>query len=144
MQYFWIVFNWWLFHYLWFKKKRLLRWVSVSWCISYSVPFSHSVMSNLFRPHGLQHARLPCPSPTPRAYSNSCPSSRWRHYKSMRTEKNNVKCNTKKNKHSTEPFQINTQIQVIWHKIKSFQLMSAIKQNFMEKSQSPYLGLLLS
>ena len=30
-------------------------------------------------PHGLQHARLPCPSPTPRAYSNSCPLSRWCH-----------------------------------------------------------------
>ena len=29
------------------------------------------------RPHGLQHARLPCPSPTPGAYSNSCPTSRW-------------------------------------------------------------------
>ena len=34
-------------------------------------------MSNSFPPHGLQHARLPCPSPTPRAYSNSCPLS-WR------------------------------------------------------------------
>ena len=33
----------------------------------------------LFRPHGLQHARLPCPSPTPGAYSNSCPSSWWCH-----------------------------------------------------------------
>ena len=31
------------------------------------------------RPHGLQHARPPCPSPTPRIYSNSCPSSRWCH-----------------------------------------------------------------
>ena len=30
-------------------------------------------------PHGLQHARLPCPSPTPRANSNSCPSCRWCH-----------------------------------------------------------------
>ena len=30
-------------------------------------------------PHGLQHIRLPCPSPTPGAYSNSCPSSRWCH-----------------------------------------------------------------
>ena len=30
-------------------------------------------------PHGLQHTRLPCPSPTPRAYSNSCPLSRWCH-----------------------------------------------------------------
>ena len=33
----------------------------------------------LFAPHGLQHARPPCPSPTPKAYSNSCPLSRWRH-----------------------------------------------------------------
>ena len=31
------------------------------------------------RPHGLKHARLPCPSPTPRACSNSCPSSQWCH-----------------------------------------------------------------
>ena len=34
-------------------------------------------MSDSLRPHGLQHARLPCPSPTPRACSNSCPSSWW-------------------------------------------------------------------
>ena len=34
--------------------------------------FSHSVMSNSLRPHGLQHTRLPCPSPTPGAYSDSC------------------------------------------------------------------------
>ena len=36
-------------------------------------------MSNSLRPHGLQHTRLHCPSPTPRACSNSCPSSRWYH-----------------------------------------------------------------
>ena len=36
---------------------------------------NRSVVSDSLRPHGLQHARLPCPSPTPRAYSNSCPSS---------------------------------------------------------------------
>ena len=36
-------------------------------------------MSDCLRPHRLQHARLPCPSPTPRACSNSCPSSRWCH-----------------------------------------------------------------
>ena len=41
------------------------------------VQFSWSLMSNSLWPHGLQHARLPCPSPTPRAYSNSCPSSWW-------------------------------------------------------------------
>ena len=44
-----------------------------------SVQFSHSVVSNSLPPHGLQHNRLPCPSPTPRAYLKSCPSSRWCH-----------------------------------------------------------------
>ena len=42
-----------------------------------SVPFSHSVMSDSLRPHGLQHARHPCPSLSPRACSNSWPLSRW-------------------------------------------------------------------
>ena len=46
------------------------------YCIS-SVQFSHSVVSDSLWPHGLQHTRLPCPSPTPRAYSNSCPSRWW-------------------------------------------------------------------
>ena len=44
-----------------------------------SVQFSHSIMSDSLRPHGLQHARLPCPSPTPRACSNLYPSSQWCH-----------------------------------------------------------------
>ena len=44
-----------------------------------SVQFSRSVVSDSLQPHGLQHARLPCPSPAPRAYSNSCPLSRWCH-----------------------------------------------------------------
>ena len=38
--------------------------------------FSRSVMSDSLQPHGLQHTRLPCPSPTPGVYSNSCPLSR--------------------------------------------------------------------
>ena len=48
------------------------------WMFS-SVQFSRSVVSNSLWPDGLQHTRLPCPSPTPGAYSNSCPSSRWCH-----------------------------------------------------------------
>ena len=44
-----------------------------------SIQFSHSVVSDSLRPHESQHARLPCPSPTPRIHSNSCPSSRWCH-----------------------------------------------------------------
>ena len=44
-----------------------------------SGPFSRSAMSDSLRPHESQHARLPCPSPTPGVYSNSRPSSRWCH-----------------------------------------------------------------
>ena len=40
-----------------------------------SVQFSHSVVSDSLQPHELQHARPPCPSPTPRVHPNSCPSS---------------------------------------------------------------------
>ena len=44
-----------------------------------SVQFSRSVMPNSLRPHELKHARLSCPSPTPRVHPNSCASSRWCH-----------------------------------------------------------------
>ena len=47
------------------------------WTRKDSVQFSHSVMSDSLRPHGLQHTRLPCSSPSPRACSNSCPLSWW-------------------------------------------------------------------
>ena len=48
-------------------------------CVYLLLFFSHSVVSDSLWSHGLQHARLPCPSPTPRVYSNSCPLSRWCH-----------------------------------------------------------------
>ena len=44
-----------------------------------SVQFSPPVVSDFLRPHGPQHARPPCPSPTSGVYSNSCPLSRWCH-----------------------------------------------------------------
>ena len=44
-----------------------------------SVQYSHSVVSNSLRPHESQHARPPCPSPTPWVHSNSHPSSQWCH-----------------------------------------------------------------
>ena len=44
-----------------------------------SVQFSCSVVSDSLWPHELQHARAPCPSPTPGVHSNSCPSSQWCH-----------------------------------------------------------------
>ena len=44
-----------------------------------SVQFNHSVMSDCLQPHETQHARPPCPSPTPGVYPNPCPLSRWCH-----------------------------------------------------------------
>ena len=59
------------------RKEQLKRKAGVSkYC---SVQFSCSVMSDSLWPHELQHPRPPCTSPTPGAYSNSCPSSRWCH-----------------------------------------------------------------
>ena len=46
---------------------------------SHSVQFNCSVVSDSLQPHELQHARPPCPSPTPRVHSNSCPLSQWCH-----------------------------------------------------------------
>ena len=45
----------------------------------YLLLFSCSVVADSLQPHGLQHTRLPCPSPSPRVWSNSCPSSWWCH-----------------------------------------------------------------
>ena len=56
------------------SHKALKNKVQIS-----SVQFSHSVVSNSLGPHESQHARPPCPSPTPGVYPNSCPSSRWCH-----------------------------------------------------------------
>ena len=47
--------------------------------VIHTVQFSHSVMSNSLRPHGLKHTRPPCLSPTPRVYPNPRPLSRWCH-----------------------------------------------------------------
>ena len=66
----------------------VLTWSYLVLCISAAPPphwntpftqFSPSVVSNSLWPHGLQHTRPPCPSPTPRACSNSCPLSQWCH-----------------------------------------------------------------
>ena len=55
------------------------QWVLAFWCFWISVQFNHSVVSNSLRPQKSQHARTPCPSPTPGVQSNLCPSSRWCH-----------------------------------------------------------------
>ena len=56
-------------------KEIVLPWYIRE--IKESVQFNRSVMSDFLRPHESQHARPPCPSPTPGVHSNSCPSSRW-------------------------------------------------------------------
>ena len=60
----------------WMKMNQKSSYVGKSFN---SVQFSCSVVSNSLQPLGLQHARPPCPSPTPRVYPNSCPSSQWCH-----------------------------------------------------------------
>ena len=66
-----------LFHSIWkFWKINLGKPVFYFQSVS---QFSRSVVSNSLWPHGLQHTNLPCPSPTTRAFSNSCPSSQWCH-----------------------------------------------------------------
>ena len=64
-------------HFLTWKTRKLIL-VTVLTGFS-SVQFSHSVMSDSLRPHGLQHVRLPCPLPSPRACSNSEPLNWWWH-----------------------------------------------------------------
>ena len=65
---------------IWFGKGKHLQVESSILLICFSsVQFSPSVVSDSLRPHASQHARPPCPSPTPRILSNSCPSSRWCH-----------------------------------------------------------------
>ena len=54
-----------------------MKWRQWHWPYGTSVQFICSVMSDSLRPHGLQHARPPCPSPTPGACSNSRPLSKW-------------------------------------------------------------------
>ena len=71
------------------EKKRATHSNILAWEIPWtedpgrlppsSVQFSCSVVSDSLQPHELQHARPPCPSSTPRVYSNLCPLSRWCH-----------------------------------------------------------------
>ena len=63
-----------------FSIKFPFLWL-ITFQINYisSVQFSRSVVSDSLRPYELQHARPPCPSPTPGVHTNSCPLSRWCH-----------------------------------------------------------------
>ena len=58
-------------------ENCLKEWLPFMTILGLSVQFSCSVMSDSLQPHGLQNFRLPCLLPTPRAYSYSCPLSRW-------------------------------------------------------------------
>ena len=74
-------------------QSNYARWYSLTWIMAKGSKIQHLKSTGLvnfvvvqslscvdsFWPHGLQHARLPCPSPFPRACSNSCPLSRWCH-----------------------------------------------------------------
>ena len=64
------------------NNRCILNWKPSSFRHNHQIrsdQISRSVVSDSLRPHELQHARPPCPSPTPRVYTNSCPSCRWCH-----------------------------------------------------------------
>ena len=65
--------------YVFFSFLLKYSWGTISHKLQGSVQFSRSVMSDSLWPHESQHARPPCPLPTPGVYSNSCPSSQWCH-----------------------------------------------------------------
>ena len=88
--------NWWIFTLAGMDEDwTIFKWLKLSWNVRILgdlqlgwgnvygllnlLLFSCSVVSDSLRPHGLQHARPLCPSPTPGAYSNSCPLSQWCH-----------------------------------------------------------------
>ena len=61
------------------SKKPALACITSICFLFFILLFSCSVVSDSLQPHGLQHARPPCPSPSPRVCSNSCPLSQWCH-----------------------------------------------------------------
>ena len=61
------------------ESTLLSNWTTATNTLFSSVQFSSSVASDSLWPHGLQHTRPPCPTPTPRVYSNLCPLSQWCH-----------------------------------------------------------------
>ena len=70
----------WKFSSDWIKAALTARrWPGTHSQVTTFSQFSHSVVSNSLQTHGPQHARPPCPSPTPRVYPNSGPLSQWCH-----------------------------------------------------------------
>ena len=68
----WLCFCFLIFIHLFCILDSTYKW-------NLTVQCSHSVVSDSLQPHESQHARPPCPSPTPGVHSDSCPSSRWCH-----------------------------------------------------------------
>ena len=66
-----------IFYFLFCMSLNLLITLNIFWYME--LLFSHSIMSDTLQPHVLHHTRPPCPSLTPRACPNSCPSSWWFH-----------------------------------------------------------------
>ena len=60
-------------------KQDVEQWIYILVLFFVTVQFSHSGLSNSLRPHEMQHARPPCPSPTPRVHPNPCALSQWCH-----------------------------------------------------------------
>ena len=80
----WFAQNWILPHSFWPHRKESSSCHSMDASLAYGLKqsvshFSCSVLTDFLQPHGLQHTRLICPSPTPGDCSNSCPLNQWWH-----------------------------------------------------------------
>ena len=73
----WFTKQWGVTKGIWTEELYVSSWNSTVNNLSMKRQFSRSFASDSLRPQGLEHTRLPCPSPTPGAYSNSCPSHQW-------------------------------------------------------------------
>ena len=73
-----VLFSYCIYYYKQYRQGHCWLKKNAQWELSL-FQFSHSVVSDSLRPHGLQHSRPPCSSPTPGVYSNSCLLSRWCH-----------------------------------------------------------------
>ena len=107
-------------------------------CQFSSVQFSPSVVSNSLRPHESQHAWPPCPSPTPRVHSDSCPSSQWCHsgisssvvlFSSCPPIPPNIRV-----------FSNESTLRMRWPKYRSFSLTSVLPKNTQDWSPLEWTG----
>ena len=112
----------------WSIASSVFHNFTYSWVLTVLL-FSCSVMSNSLQPHGLQHTRLPCPSPSPRACSNSCPLNQWCHPPSHPLSSPSP---TTFNLSQHRVFSTHSALRIRWPKYWSFSSASVLLMNIQD------------